>query len=136
MTGVQTCALPISGVQIPPAPPIQTAKTLSLHFDQPLQATCLAGFFTSACGLRHPPLRPFLALHPRFSSLFLCPLRTRKRPSRSHQTMSCIRKSATQLSRADFHSELESWVDIVMSLDKRRLALLSLAIDKQHAGVQ
>jgi len=55
---------------------------------------------------------------------------------RSHQTMSCIRKSATQLSRADFHSGLESWVDIVMSLDKRRLALLSLAIDKQHAGVQ
>lgn len=55
---------------------------------------------------------------------------------RSHQAMSSIRKSATLLSRADFHSGLESWVDIVMSLDKRRLALLSLAIDKQHAGVQ
>lgn len=55
---------------------------------------------------------------------------------RSHQTISRIRKSATQLSRADFHSGLESWVDIVMSLDKRRLTLLSLAIDKQHAGVQ
>ena len=55
---------------------------------------------------------------------------------RSHQAMSSIRKSATQLSREDFYSGLESWVDIVMSLDKRRLALLSLAIDKQHAGVQ
>lgn len=55
---------------------------------------------------------------------------------RSHQTMSSIRKSASLLSRADFHSGLESWVDIVMSLDKRRLALLSLAIDKQRADVQ
>ena len=50
----------------------------------------------------------------------------------SHQAISSIRKSTTPLSRADFLSGLESWTDIVMSLDKRRLALLSLAIEKQR----
>lgn len=55
---------------------------------------------------------------------------------RSHQTMSFIRKSAEQLACVDFHSELESWADIVMSLDKRRLALLSFAIENQHVGLQ
>src|SRR6218665_3203193 len=68
-------------VQFPPAPPLKLAKTLSWHFDEPCQAPSLAGVFTWACGLRHPPQGPFLALYPPFSSLFLCPLRTCKRPS-------------------------------------------------------
>lgn len=54
----------------------------------------------------------------------------------SHQVMSTIRKSITAQCRADFHSELARWTDIVMALDKRRLALLSLAIEKQREEYQ
>ena len=50
---------------------------------------------------------------------------------RSHQAMAAIRKRASRLSLGDFHDGLECWVDLVMSLDKRRLALLSLAAQKQ-----
>lgn len=50
---------------------------------------------------------------------------------RSHQAMAAIRKRASQFSLSDFHGGLECWVDLVMSLDKRRLALLSLAAQKQ-----
>lgn len=50
---------------------------------------------------------------------------------RSHQAMAGIRKHVSQLSLNDFHAGLECWVDIVMSLEKRRLALLSLAAQKQ-----
>ena len=50
---------------------------------------------------------------------------------RSHREMAAIRKRASTLAREDFHSGIESWVDIVMSLDKRRLALLSMAAQKQ-----
>jgi DSF synthase len=51
---------------------------------------------------------------------------------RSHQAMAEIRKRVSPLSRADFHAGLDAWVDIVMSLDRRRLALLSLAAQKQQ----
>jgi DSF synthase len=50
---------------------------------------------------------------------------------RSHQAMAAIRKEFSQLSLSDFHAGLECWVDVVMSLDRRRLALLSLAAQKQ-----
>jgi len=55
---------------------------------------------------------------------------------RAHQAISAARKFVTMLSKSDFHSGLESWVDVVMSLDKRRLALLSLAIEKQGMNSQ
>lgn len=50
---------------------------------------------------------------------------------RSHQKMVTIRKGVSQLSSDDFHAGLEGWVDMVMSLDRRRLAMLSLAARKQ-----
>ncbi|GAA4798575.1 crotonase/enoyl-CoA hydratase family protein [Lysobacter hankyongensis] len=53
---------------------------------------------------------------------------------RSHQAMADIRRRASPLSRADFHADLDAWVDIVMSLDRRRLALLSLAAQKQQTA--
>ena len=50
----------------------------------------------------------------------------------SHQEMIAIRKQAFPLSAADFYIGLARWVDIVMSLDKKRLALLALAAQKQY----
>jgi len=60
-------------------------------------------------------------------------VKRRHKALRPHQAMLATRKSAALLSRKDFLSEIESWVDIFVSLDKRRLALLSLAIDRQRA---
>lgn len=50
---------------------------------------------------------------------------------RSHREMAAIRKRADGLTSEDFEAGLECWVDAVMSLDKRRLALLSMAAQKQ-----
>ncbi|NOT89868.1 MAG: hypothetical protein HOP03_17075 [Lysobacter sp.] len=58
-------------------------------------------------------------------------VRKRHGAFRSHQEMAAIRKRVSRLSLSDFHAGLECWVDTVMSLDRRRLALLSLAAQKQ-----
>lgn len=61
-------------------------------------------------------------------------VRKRRHAISAHNTMLAIRKSADGLSKEDFHAGLTRWVDIVMSLDKRRLAMLELTIQKQRAG--
>jgi DSF synthase len=63
-------------------------------------------------------------------------IKKRHNAFQSHQTMSTIRKSVVLQSRSDFQSALTQWTDVVMSLDKRRLALLALAIQKQRAESQ
>lgn len=52
----------------------------------------------------------------------------------SHRAMAATRKSAAALSRSEFQSGLDAWVDAVMSLDQRRLAMLSYAVRKQQSA--
>ncbi|WP_179284084.1 crotonase/enoyl-CoA hydratase family protein [Bordetella genomosp. 10] len=51
----------------------------------------------------------------------------------SHREMAAVRQARAPMSRADFEASLPRWVDVVLSLDQRRLAMLSLAIQKQQA---
>ncbi len=107
------------------------ARRLSKH---DYEAVCQSGRSFSAEELANMGLIDLLAETGQGEQAILEWIKKRHSVFPSHQTMSSIRKSATLLSRSDFHSGVESWVDIVMSLDRRRLALLSLAIDKQRIG--
>ncbi|MFC4274394.1 crotonase/enoyl-CoA hydratase family protein [Achromobacter aloeverae] len=60
-------------------------------------------------------------------------IRKRHHAFQAHREIAAMRRSAAALTRADFETSLTRWVDLVMSLDQRRLAMLSLAIQKQQS---
>lgn len=93
---------------------------------------CHSGRSFSAAELADMGLIDFVADSGRGEQALLDWIKKRHGAFGSHQVMCSVRKSANALSKAEFQSGLDCWTDSVMTLDKRRLAMLSLAIEKQH----
>lgn len=60
-------------------------------------------------------------------------VKSRRQAPGAHRDMLALRKAAEQLTKEDFHAALDDWTKRILALDKRRLAMLELALLRQHA---